>query len=186
MTQPPPPLGLREVVELARKLILTSLLALVQPGSATQGAPRALCRAIARACALTRARCLRSCSHSRGVDCLPHAAAQPAAEAIQRRHAELRQHNRAAEYVPRLGCRLRFLTDARAADLFFFMFVALLLKVQVDGSQSDSSFFTAIVGVMSIAPVVLPIALKLLMKLSVNSDQKRDMKGIKDNMDDGL
>jgi hypothetical protein len=78
------------------------------------------------------------------------------------------------------------LTDARAADLFFFMFVALLLKVQVDGSQSDSSFFTAIVGVMSIAPVVLPIALKLVMKLSLNSEQKRDMKGIKDNMDDGF
>ena len=29
MTQPPPPLGLREVVELARKLILTSLLAML-------------------------------------------------------------------------------------------------------------------------------------------------------------
>ena len=78
------------------------------------------------------------------------------------------------------------MTDVRAADLFFFMFVALLLKVQVDGSQSDSSFFTAIVAVMSIAPVVLPVGLKLLMKLSVNSDQKRDMKGIKDNMDDGF
>ena len=139
-----------------------------------------------RPCALTRARCLRPCSHGRGVDCVPHAAAQPAAEAVQRRHAELRQHNRAAEYVPRSGCRLRFLTDARAADLFFFMFVALLLKVQVDGSQSDSSFFTAIVGVMSIAPVVLPIVIKVLMKLSLNPDQKRDMKGIKDNMDDGF
>jgi hypothetical protein len=78
------------------------------------------------------------------------------------------------------------LTDARAADLFFFMFVALLLKVQVDGSQSDSSFFTAIVGVMSIAPVVLPVVLKLVMKLSTNSDLKRDMKGIKDNMEDGF
>lgn len=88
--------------------------------------------------------------------------------------------------MPRSGCRLRFLTDARATDLFFFMFVALLLKVQVDGSQSDSSFFTAIVGVMSVAPVVLPIALKLLMKLSLNSDQKRDMRGIKDNMNDGF
>ena len=66
------------------------------------------------------------------------------------------------------------------------MFVALLLKVQVDGSQSDSAFFTVIVGVMSIAPVVLPIALKLVMKLGVSSDQKRDMKGIKDNVDDGF
>jgi hypothetical protein len=40
VTPPPPLLVRREVVELARKLILTSLLALVQPGSATQGAPR--------------------------------------------------------------------------------------------------------------------------------------------------
>ena len=66
MTQPPPPPGLREVVELARKLILTSLLALVQPGSATQGALRALCRALARACALMRARCLRPCQSRSG------------------------------------------------------------------------------------------------------------------------
>ena len=81
---------------------------------------------------------------------------------------------------------LNFVNTIAQLNLFFFMFVALLLKVQVDGSQSDSSFFTATVGVMSIAPVVLPIVLKLVMKLSVNSDQRRDMKGIKDNMEDGF
>ena len=190
MTTPPPPPERREVVELARKLILTSLLALVQPGSATQGAPRVLplpCLEMRRA----RSRVLAACALAVTVGVLIaflmlllNLRLKPFNDDTLNFVNTIAQLSTCLARAAASAC----LTDARAcaADLFFFMFVALLLKVQVDGSQSDSSFFTAIVGVMSIAPVVLPIVLKLLMKLSLNSDQKRDMKGIKDNMDDGF
>ena len=40
--------------------------------------------------------------------------------------------------------------------MFCFLFVALLLKVNLDG-EGDSRFFTGIVAVMSIVPVALPV-----------------------------
>lgn len=40
---------------------------------------------------------------------------------------------------------------------------------------------------MSVVPVALPIVLKILMKLSTSAGpQRRDKRGVKDNMDDGF
>ena len=49
-------------------------------------------------------------------------------------------------------------------NLFFVLFVALLLKVDMDGTSS-SSFFSFIVGVLTVVPIALPIILKLYIKL---------------------
>ncbi len=51
---------------------------------------------------------------------------------------------------------------------------ALLLKVQVDDTPSDSSIFSGLVGVMSLVPVALPIVTKLIIKLSSFSGKGRD------------
>ena len=49
-------------------------------------------------------------------------------------------------------------------NLFFVLFVALLLKVDMDG-QSNSGFFSFIVGALTIVPILLPIILKVYIKL---------------------
>lgn len=49
-------------------------------------------------------------------------------------------------------------------NLCAFLFVALLLKVDVDG-QAGSGFFSAVVGALSIVPIALPIIIKVWLKL---------------------
>jgi hypothetical protein len=111
-----------EAVELFRKLILTSILALVQPGSATQVVVGFL---VAFACLMLNMRIK------------PYASQQ-----------------------------LNFVNTMAQLNLFFFMFVALLLKVNIDDAAgSDSKFFTVIVGGMSVLPVALPLAIKAFIKL---------------------
>jgi hypothetical protein len=111
-----------EAVELGRKLILTSILALVQPGSATQVVVGIL---VAFACLLLNLRLK------------PYASEQ-----------------------------LNFVNTMAQLNLFFFMFVALLLKVNIDDAAgADSKFFTVIVGGMSVLPVALPLAIKAFIKL---------------------
>ena len=49
-------------------------------------------------------------------------------------------------------------------NLFFVLFVALLLKVDLDG-QGGSGFFSFIVGVLTVVPIALPLILKAYIKL---------------------
>jgi hypothetical protein len=51
-------------------------------------------------------------------------------------------------------------TSAHETTQFFFLLVALLLKVDLDG-QGSSFFYSGIVGALSIFPFCLPVALKL-------------------------
>ena len=45
-------------------------------------------------------------------------------------------------------------------NLFFFLLVALLLKVNLDG-EGDSRFFSGIVGALSIIPLSLPVLISV-------------------------
>ena len=47
-------------------------------------------------------------------------------------------------------------------NLFFFLFLALLLKVNLDGQQ-DSAFFGGLVALLSIVPIALPIIIRVYM-----------------------
>ena len=47
---------------------------------------------------------------------------------------------------------------------FFFLLVALLLKVNLDG-EGSAAFFSGIVGMLSVLPVTLPVALTLYARL---------------------
>jgi magnesium-transporting ATPase (P-type) len=53
--------------------------------------------------------------------------------------------------------------------------------VKIDGAGSDSSFFTAIVAVMSIVPVALPIVIKVFMKLAASG--REDAQEMKDALE---
>ena len=105
-----------EVVELARKLILTSILALVAPGSATQVTVGVL---VSFAMLLL----------------------------FQR-------------YRPYAAPGMTFVASVAQVYLFVFHFVGLLLKVRLNGDATDSRLFNAIVGILSVVPVALPVALK--------------------------
>ncbi len=50
-----------------------------------------------------------------------------------------------------------------------FLFVALLLKVDMDGTNK-SAFFSFVVGALSIVPVVLPVLIKVWLKLYGSMD----------------
>jgi magnesium-transporting ATPase (P-type) len=56
-------------------------------------------------------------------------------------------------------------------NLCAFLFVALLLKVNVDG-ESNSSFFSFVVGVLSIVPIALPVLIKIWLKLYGNLEAR--------------
>ena len=49
--------------------------------------------------------------------------------------------------------------------------MALLLKVNVDG-ESNSSFFSFVVGVLSIVPIALPVLIKIWLKLYGNLEAR--------------
>ena len=48
-------------------------------------------------------------------------------------------------------------------NLFFFLLVALLLKVNLDG-ENDSRFYVGIVGTLSIFPLSMPMVIALYMR----------------------
>jgi hypothetical protein len=109
-----------ESVELIRKLILTSILALISPGSAGQvivGLLVAFCALIAN---------------------------------IKRKPYAQDAYN--------------FVNQVAQFNLFAFLFVALLLKVNLDGDGSRL-FFTGIVGAMTVLPVLVPVLLQAYIRL---------------------
>ena len=48
-------------------------------------------------------------------------------------------------------------------NLFFFLLVALLLKVNLDG-EGDARFYTGIVGFLSIFPISMPMVISFYMR----------------------
>jgi flagellar biosynthesis protein FliQ len=127
-----------EALELGRKLILTSVLALVQPGSATQVVVGLL---ISFLMLLLNLR-------------------------MKPFHEDT----------------LNFVNTIAQLNLFFLLFAALLLKVRVDGSGADSTFFTAIVGGMAIVPIALPISIKLFMSLGHSAH--KEMRDVQERADE--
>ena len=106
-----------ESVELGRKLLLTSLLALVAPGSATQVTVGVL---VAFGTLL-----------------------------LFQRHR------------PYAAPGLNFVASAAQVNLFFVLFVGLLLKVRLNGDATeDGKLFNVIVTALSAVPVALPVVLK--------------------------
>lgn len=67
-------------------------------------------------------------------------------------------------YKPFADDTLNTVNTLAQLNLFFVLFVALLLKVDLDGSGS-SSFFSFVVGALTIVPIALPVLLKLYIKL---------------------
>jgi hypothetical protein len=109
-----------ESVELIRKLILTSILALISPGSAGQvivGLLVAFSALIAN---------------------------------IKRK--------------PYAQDAFNFVNQVAQFNLFAFLFVALLLKVNLDGDGSRF-FFTGIVGALTVLPVLVPVLLQAYIRL---------------------
>ena len=64
---------------------------------------------------------------------------------------------------PFAAASLNVVSSVTQINLFFFLLLALLLKVNLDG-EGDSGFFTGIVGCMSIVPIGLPIFIKLYVR----------------------
>jgi hypothetical protein len=114
-------------VELVRKLALTSILALIAPGSAGQVVVGFILAF---------------------VTLLANLSIKPYAEA-----------------------RLNFISIACQLNLVAFLFVALLLKVNVD-NEGSAGFFNAVVGGMSILPIALPLGIKAYMVFSGNGEAR--------------
>ena len=122
-----------ESVELGRKLVLTSILTLIAPGSAGQVLVGLL---IAFFMLVLNLR-LR-----------PYA------------DSGLNSMNALSQY-----------------NLFFFLLVALLLKVNLDGDASKD-FFSYIVGVLTVVPIIIPIGIRLYIRLGGFSTHGKEMKRI--------
>ena len=110
----------REVVELLRKLALTSILALIAPGSAGQVVVGFLLAFIML---------------------LANLSLTPFAEKP-----------------------MNFVNVVAQLNLCAFLFVALLLKVDLDNT-GDSPFFGGIVAAMAILPIVLPFIMRIYISL---------------------
>ena len=120
-----------ESIELLRKLVLTSILALISPGSAGQVVVGCLVAFFAL---------------------LGNMKLQPYSEKS-----------------------LNFVNQIAQVNLFFFLFVALLLKVDLDGDNT-ASYFTGIVSVMMLVPVVLPVAITAYLNLGAfNTEDAKDV-----------
>ena len=120
----------REVVELIRKLMLTSILALIAPGSAGQVVAGLLIAFVMLFI---------------NVKMKPYASGM-----------------------------LNFVSVISQTNLFCFLLVALLLKVNLDGTGS-STFFSGIVGALSLMPLVLPIAIKMYVSFAGNNMEMKEM-----------
>jgi hypothetical protein len=55
---------------------------------------------------------------------------------------------------------MNFVASVAQVNLYFFLFVGLLLKVRLNGDATDSKLFNALVGLLSVVPVALPMLLK--------------------------
>ena len=55
---------------------------------------------------------------------------------------------------------MNFVASVAQVNLFMVLFVALLLKVRLNGDATDSKLFNAIVMLLSVVPIALPVALK--------------------------
>jgi len=125
-----------ESVELIRKLILTSILALISPGSAGQVVVGILVAFVAL---------------------IGNIKLKPFSEPS-----------------------LNLVNQIAQVNLFCFLFVALLLKVNLDGDGS-ARFFTGIVGAMTLLPVLLPVGLQAYIKLGgFSSEESHDLKDAAD------
>jgi hypothetical protein len=116
-----------EAVELARKLALTSILALIAPGSAGQVVVGFILAFIML---------------------LANLSIKPYADA-----------------------GLNFVNVVTQLNLVAFLFVALLLKINVD-NEGSAGFFNAIVGGMSILPIALPLGVKAYITLYGNAESR--------------
>jgi len=114
-------------VELVRKLALTSILALIAPGSAGQVVVGFILAFITL---------------------LANLSIKPYADA-----------------------GLNFVNIITQLNLVAFLFVALLLKVNVD-NEGSAGFFNAVVGGMSILPIVLPLGIKAYMVMYGDSEAR--------------
>jgi hypothetical protein len=114
-------------VELVRKLALTSILALIAPGSAGQ---------VVVGFILAFMTLLANLS-----------------------------------IMPYADAGLNFVNIITQLNLVAFLFVALLLKVNVD-NEGSAGFFNAVVGGMSILPIVLPLGIKAYMVMYSGSEAR--------------
>ncbi len=139
-----------ETVELLRKLALTSILALIAPGSAGQVVSGLLIAFVLLVWNL----------HTR-----------PFAEEGLNTVNQIAQLN----LVRRCSAHLRARAAAHCAACprpqFFVLLVALLLKVNLDG-EGGSRFFGGIVGVLIFVPVALPILLKLYVRFFGDTEMR--------------
>lgn len=95
----------------------------------------------------------------RHLACLRRFTAQSSPEAVCRRRLECGEPGAFVNHAPPAAHHSsRGASQIAQLNLFCFLFVALLLKVDIDG-EGDARFFTGIVGVMSIVPVALPIVI---------------------------
>jgi predicted outer membrane repeat protein len=123
-----------ESVELLRKLILTSILALISPGSAGQVVVGCLVAFLAL---------------------LGNLKLRPYAENA-----------------------LNFVNQIAQTNLFFVLFVALLLKVDLDGDNT-AGYFTGIVGCLTLVPIVCPFTLSVYLHFGgFRTDEFRGAKGL--------
>lgn len=121
-----------ESVELLRKLALTSILALVAPGSAGQ---------VVTGCMVALFALLAN-----------------------------------IKLKPFASRNLNLVNAAAQLNLFLFLEVALLLKVDLDGDNS-ASYYSGIVSALALLPIVLPFALQAYLKLGAWGEQTEDMEG---------
>ncbi len=140
------------MVELLRKLALTSILSLIAPGSAGQVVVGLLLAFLAL---------------------LVNMRLKPYAEDGLNFVSQISQLNLFLCAHLRFCCckqhRQTLLT--RAPPSRSFLFVALLLKVNLDG-EGGSQFFAYIVGFMSIVPIALPILIRVWLWLYGNLEAK--------------
>ena len=66
---------------------------------------------------------------------------------------------------------LNFVSVISQTNLFCFLLVALLLKVNLDG-ESRSGFFSFIVGFLSLVPIVLPILIRIIIRAYGNMESR--------------
>jgi len=114
-------------VELIRKLTLTSILALIAPGSAGQVVVGFILAFITLLANLS--------------------------------------------IKPYANAGLNFVSIVCQLNLVAFLFVALLLKVNVD-NEGSAGFFNAVVGGMSILPIALPLGIKAYLVIYSNREAR--------------
>jgi hypothetical protein len=77
-------------------------------------------------------------------------------------------------FKPFCSDTLNLVNTIAQGNLFCVLFAALLLKVNMDGDGS-AGFFTPLVGVMCMVPLVLPVIIKVYFKLGGLSHKEKVM-----------